>query len=74
MSKGAPGVVKAVLIARVASLPLSEGIIVLEALFDYAAPDEIADGMRKLGLDVNKVKYAVISHAHGDHDGGAPPV
>jgi metallo-beta-lactamase class B len=49
----------------------SDGIIVLEALFDYAAPDEIADGMRKLGLDVNRVKYVVISHAHGDHDGGA---
>jgi metallo-beta-lactamase class B len=49
----------------------SEGIILFEALFDYAAPDEIADGMRKLGLDTNKVKYVVISHAHGDHDGGA---
>jgi|KBSSwiS6_1023812.scaffolds.fasta_scaffold02741_2 metallo-beta-lactamase class B len=49
----------------------SDGIIVFEALYDYAAPDEIADGMRKLGLDMNKVKYAVISHAHGDHDGGA---
>jgi metallo-beta-lactamase class B len=49
----------------------SEGIIVFEALYDYAAPDEIADGMRKLGLDMNKVKYVVISHAHGDHDGGA---
>jgi metallo-beta-lactamase class B len=49
----------------------SDGIIVFEALFDYAAPDEIADGMRKLGLDVNRVKYVVISHAHGDHDGGA---
>ncbi len=49
----------------------SDGIIIFEALYDYAAPDEIADGMRKLGLDMNKVKYAVISHAHGDHDGGA---
>jgi metallo-beta-lactamase class B len=49
----------------------SDGIIVFEALFDYAAPDEIADGMRKLGLDVNKVKYVVLSHAHADHDGGA---
>ena len=49
----------------------SEGIIVFEALFDYAAPDEIADGMRKLGLDASRVKYVVISHAHGDHDGGA---
>ena len=49
----------------------SEGIIILEALFDYAAPDEIAGGMKKLGLDINKVKYVIISHAHGDHDGGA---
>ena len=49
----------------------SDGIIIFEALFDYAAPDEIADGMRKLGLDINKVKYVIISHAHGDHDGGA---
>jgi metallo-beta-lactamase class B len=49
----------------------SDGIIVFEALFDYAAPDEIADGMRKLGLDVNRVRYVVLSHAHGDHDGGA---
>ena len=49
----------------------SEGIVILEALFDYAAPDEIAGGMKKLGLDINKVKYVVISHAHGDHDGGA---
>lgn len=48
-----------------------DGIIVFEALFDYAAPDEIAEGMRKLGLDVNKVKYVVLSHAHADHDGGA---
>jgi metallo-beta-lactamase class B len=49
----------------------NEGIIILEALYDYAAPDEIAGGMKKLGLDINKVKYIIISHAHGDHDGGA---
>ena len=49
----------------------SQGIIVLEALFDYAAPDEIAMGMRKLGLEINQVKYVIISHAHADHDGGA---
>jgi len=49
----------------------SEGIIVLEALYDYAAPDEIVGGMKKLGLDISKVKYVIISHAHGDHDGGA---
>jgi metallo-beta-lactamase class B len=49
----------------------SEGIIIIEALFDYAAKDEILDGMKKLGLDKSKVKYVILSHAHGDHDGGA---
>jgi metallo-beta-lactamase class B len=49
----------------------SDGIIVLEALFDYAAPDEIIGGMKKLGLDSSKVKYVILSHAHADHDGGA---
>jgi metallo-beta-lactamase class B len=49
----------------------SDGIIVLEALFDYAAPDEVIGGMKALGLDTQKVKYIVISHAHADHDGGA---
>jgi metallo-beta-lactamase class B len=49
----------------------SDGIIVLEALYDYAAADEIIGGMKKLGLDINKVKYVILSHAHADHDGGA---
>jgi metallo-beta-lactamase class B len=49
----------------------SQGIIVLEALFDYAANDEILGGLKRLGLDSKKVKYVILSHAHGDHDGGA---
>lgn len=49
----------------------SQGIIVLEALFDYAARDEILDGMKKVRLDPKNVKYVILSHAHGDHDGGA---
>lgn len=49
----------------------SEGTIIIEALFDYAANDEIFGGLRKLGLDRNKVKYVILSHAHADHDGGA---
>jgi len=49
----------------------SQGIIIIEALFDYAARDEVLGGMEKLGLDKNKVKYVILSHAHADHDGGA---
>ena len=49
----------------------SDGTIVLEALFDYAAQDEIIGGMKKLGLDTRKIKYVILSHAHADHDGGA---
>jgi metallo-beta-lactamase class B len=49
----------------------SDGIIILDALFDYAAPDEIAGGLKTLGLDATKVKYIILSHAHADHDGGA---
>ncbi|HLK50115.1 MAG TPA: MBL fold metallo-hydrolase [Bryobacteraceae bacterium] len=49
----------------------SQGIIIIEALFDYAANDEILGGLQKLGLDKNKVKYVILSHAHADHDGGA---
>jgi metallo-beta-lactamase class B len=49
----------------------SQGIIVIEALFDYAAQDEILGGLKKLSLDQSKVKYVILSHAHADHDGGA---
>jgi metallo-beta-lactamase class B len=49
----------------------SQGIILIEALYEYMVADEVAGGMRKLGLDMSQVKYAVMSHAHGDHDGGA---
>ena len=49
----------------------SQGIIIIEALFDYAANDEIIGGLKKLGLDKSRVKYVILSHAHADHDGGA---
>lgn len=49
----------------------SDGIIMIDTLYSYAADPEIAGGLRKLGLDPAKIKYVVISHGHGDHDGGA---
>jgi metallo-beta-lactamase class B len=47
----------------------SAGIILLDTLFGYAAQDEIVDGLKKVGLDPVDIKYIVVSHAHGDHDG-----
>src|SRR3954470_6115268 len=49
----------------------SDGIVVLDAIFDYSIEDEVDAGMKKLGLDPNKIKIAVVSHAHPDHYGGA---
>jgi metallo-beta-lactamase class B len=53
------------------AITTSEGIIVLDTIFDYSVEDEVAGGMKKLGLDPANIKYAVVSHAHPDHDGGA---
>jgi metallo-beta-lactamase class B len=53
------------------AITTSEGIIVLDTIFDYSVEDEVAGGMKKMGLDPANIKYAVVSHAHPDHDGGA---
>jgi len=53
------------------AITTSQGIIVLDTIFDYSVEDEVADGMKKMGLDPANIKYAVVSHAHPDHDGGA---
>jgi metallo-beta-lactamase class B len=49
----------------------SDGIILIDTLYDYASEEAIVGGLKKLGLDPAKVKYVIISHAHGDHVGGA---
>jgi len=49
----------------------SDGIILMDAIFDYSVEDEVIGGLKALGLDPNAIKYVVISHAHGDHVGGA---
>src|SRR5712692_6216280 len=48
------------------------GIIMVDAM-DNADEAEhyIEGGLRKLGLDPAEIRYVVISHAHGDHHGGA---
>jgi metallo-beta-lactamase class B len=49
----------------------SQGIIIVDALWDYSVKDEIAEGLRKLGLDPANIKYVLLSHGHIDHAGGA---
>jgi metallo-beta-lactamase class B len=54
------------------AIKTSAGIIIIDAMDN---PDEaehyIEGGLRKLGLDPADIRYVVISHAHGDHYGGA---
>jgi metallo-beta-lactamase class B len=49
----------------------SDGIIVIDTIFAYSVEDEIEGGLKKLGLDPTTIKYAVVSHGHADHSGGA---
>ena len=49
----------------------SDGIIVVDALYDYSVDDEIVNGLKKLGQDPAKIKYVLVSHGHSDHAGGA---
>ena len=53
------------------ALTTSQGVIVIDTLFDYAIDPEIVDGMTVAGLNPRDIKYVLISHAHGDHDQGA---
>ena len=53
------------------ALTTSEGIILIDTLYPYNSEELIIGGMRKLGLDPKNIKYLLVSHAHGDHIGGA---
>ena len=49
----------------------SEGIILLDTIWDYSVEDEVVGGLKKLGLDPAQIKYALVTHGHIDHVGGA---
>lgn len=53
------------------ALDTSDGIIIIDTLYQYASEPEIVDGLKKLGLDPARIKYVLITHGHGDHDQGA---
>lgn len=52
-------------------LHTSDGFILVDAIFDYSVEAEVIEGLRKLGMDPARIRYVIISHAHGDHSGGA---
>jgi len=53
------------------ALTTREGIILIDTIYPYNSEELIIGGMRKLGLDPKNIKYVLVSHAHGDHIGGA---
>lgn len=53
------------------AITTSQGIILLDAIYDYSIEAEVDGGLRKLGLNPADIKYVVVSHGHLDHAGGA---
>jgi metallo-beta-lactamase class B len=53
------------------ALVTSEGIIIIDTIYPYNSEELIIGGLRRLGLDPADIRYVIISHAHGDHIGGA---
>jgi metallo-beta-lactamase class B len=49
----------------------SDGIIIIDPIFDYSVEEEVVNGLKTLGLDPNTIKYVLVSHGHSDHVGGA---
>jgi metallo-beta-lactamase class B len=53
------------------ALTTKEGIILFDTIYTYNSEELIVGGMKKAGLDPANIKYLIVSHAHGDHIGGA---
>ena len=53
------------------AITTSQGIILLDAIFDYSVEAEVDEGLRTLGLNPADIKYVILSHGHLDHAGGA---
>jgi metallo-beta-lactamase class B len=53
------------------ALATSEGIIIIDTVYPYNSEELIIGGLKRLGLNPEEIRYVIISHAHGDHIGGA---
>ncbi|MEO8680113.1 MAG: MBL fold metallo-hydrolase [Vicinamibacterales bacterium] len=48
-----------------------DGIIIIDTIFEYSVDSQVVGGLRALGYDPSTIKYAIVSHGHRDHSGGA---
>jgi metallo-beta-lactamase class B len=53
------------------AIATDEGIIIIDTIYPYNSEELIIGGLRRLGLDPEDIRYVLVSHAHGDHIGGA---
>jgi metallo-beta-lactamase class B len=54
------------------AIKTSGGLVNIDSMDNSEEAEKyIEAGLRKLGLNPADIKYVIISHAHGDHDGGA---
>jgi len=53
-------------------LRTDDGLILFDAMFnEQQARDVVVKGLLQIGLDPNDLKHVIVTHAHGDHYGGA---
>lgn len=58
--------------ASASALDTSGGMLLIDALNNDAEAAQLIDGgLRPLGMDPARIKTVIVTHAHGDHDGGA---
>ena len=44
------------------AITTSQGIILIDAIYDYSVEDEVVGGLKKLGLNPADIKYVLVSH------------
>jgi metallo-beta-lactamase class B len=49
----------------------SQGIILIDTMFENSVEDEIVNGLKKMKLDPADIKYVILTHGHSDHINGA---